>query len=79
MSQEVLARLTVLGVNGAYGLAKVKPDEQESESRHPNTLRAIFESWQRLAQYENTGLSPEAVAKLVKEREAGNPQEVPHA
>lgn len=67
MNEETFERLTIMGVNGIYGLAKVKQDEQEIESHHPDTLRAVCESWQRLAQYENTGLTPVAVARLMNE------------
>lgn len=51
-------RLTILSKNGIYGLAKVKENEQEVESPYKNTLEAIIESWQRLAEYENIGLYP---------------------
>ena len=49
-----MERLTARSVknNMAY-LVKVKPDEQEVESPYPNTLNAIIESFQRLAEYEN--------------------------
>jgi predicted Zn-ribbon and HTH transcriptional regulator len=46
--------------NLAY-LVKVMPDEQSVESPYPNTLKAILESLQRLAAYEDTGLSPEEI------------------
>lgn len=46
-------RLTRLGTNGFYGLVKVKADEQEVDSPYKNTLEAIFECFQRLAEYEN--------------------------
>jgi hypothetical protein len=46
-------RLTKLGVNGIYGLVKVKDNEQEVDSPHKNTLAAILECFQRLAEYEN--------------------------
>ena len=46
-------RLTKLGVNGIYGLVKVKDNEQEVDSPHRNTLAAILECFQRLAEYEN--------------------------
>lgn len=49
-----MERLTARSVknNMAY-LVKVKPDEQEVESPYPNTLNAIIESFQRLAEYED--------------------------
>ena len=59
---------------GGYGLVKVKDNEQDIESPYPNTLRACFESWQRLGAYEDTGLTPNEIvafkAKLVKFSEA---------
>lgn len=50
--------------NGAFGLVKVKDNEQEIESPYRNTLQACFESWQRLGQYEDTGLTPDEIAVL---------------
>ncbi|MDD3029855.1 MAG: hypothetical protein PHS57_06220 [Alphaproteobacteria bacterium] len=49
---------------GGYGLVKVRDNEQDLESPYPNTLRACFESWQRLAAYEDTGLMPEDIMRL---------------
>ena len=46
-------RLTKLGANGIYGLVKVKDNEQEVDSPYKNTLAAIVECFQRLAEYEN--------------------------
>ena len=46
---------------GGYGLVKVKDNEQDIESPYPNTLRACFESWQRLGAYEDTGLTPDEI------------------
>lgn len=46
-------RLTKLSANGIYGLAKVKDNEQEVDSPYRNTLAAIVECFQRLAEYEN--------------------------
>jgi hypothetical protein len=49
-----MERLTARSVkNGLAYLIKVKPDEQEVESLYPNTLNAIFESFQKLAEYED--------------------------
>lgn len=56
--------------NGAFGLVKVKDNEQEIESPYRNTLQACFESWQRLGQYEDTGLTPEEIAALRAELDA---------
>ena len=49
--------------NMAY-LVKVKPDEQDVESPYPNTLRCIIEAFERLAKYEDSGLSPEEIVRL---------------
>lgn len=46
-------RLTKLGRNGVYCLAKVKDNEQEVDSPYRDTLAAIVECLQRLAEYEN--------------------------
>lgn len=58
---------------GGYGLVKVKNDEQEIESPYPNTLRACFESWQRLGAYEDTGLMPDEIAAMQAELAAMQP------
>lgn len=47
-----MERLTAIAPNGMAYLVKVKPNEQEVESPYPNTLKAIMESFQRLAEYE---------------------------
>jgi chromosome segregation ATPase len=47
-------------------LTKVKTDEQEIEASR-NTCLCIMESWDRLAAYEDTGYTPEDVAKLAAE------------
>lgn len=44
--------------NGLAYLVGVKPNEQEVDSPHPNTLRCILDCFQRLAEYEDTGLTP---------------------
>ena len=44
--------------NGLAYLVGVKPNEQEVDSPHPNTLRCILECFQSLAAYEDTGLTP---------------------
>jgi hypothetical protein len=51
--------------NMAY-LVNVKPSEQDVESPHPNTLKCIMQSFERLAVYEDIGLSPEEVKKLAE-------------
>jgi len=45
-------------------LVNVKNDEQEVECKYPNTLRCILDSFQRLAEYEDTGFTPEGVINL---------------
>ncbi len=54
---------------GLAYLAKVKPNEQEVESKYPDTLKCIMESWERLATYEDTGLMPDEILFLKKELE----------
>ncbi len=49
--------------NMAY-LVKVKKNEQDVESPHPDTLRYIIESFERLAEYEDAGLSPNDIKVL---------------
>lgn len=50
--------------NLAY-LTKVKPNEQEVDSPYPDTLKAILESFQQLAKYEDNGQTPEEQAKMI--------------
>lgn len=45
-------------------LVNVKDNEQEVEGSY-NTLKCIQNSWEKLAQYEETGFSPEEVAELI--------------
>jgi hypothetical protein len=61
-SEEGMERLTERSVknNMAY-LLNVKPDEQEIESPYPNTLKCIMDSFDHLAAYEDTGLTPEQI------------------
>ena len=47
-----MERLTAIAPNGMAYLVKVKPNEQDVESPYPNTLKAIMESFQKLAEYE---------------------------
>ena len=63
-------RLTKEFKPGWFGLVKVKENEQEVDSPYPNTLRAILESFKRLGEYEDTGLTPEQVAELQTDRDA---------
>lgn len=62
-----MERLTAIVPNGMAYLVKVKPNEQEVESPYPNTLKAIMESIQKLAEYENLdeqGLSIKIPCKI---------------
>lgn len=56
--------------NGLAYLVGVKPNEQEVNSPHPNTLRCILNCFQRLAEYEDTGLTPEEIQRVKAERDA---------
>ena len=60
-------RLTAIAPNGMAYLVKVKPSEQDVESPYPNTLNCVLESFKRLAEYEDTGLTPEEIRDLEKE------------
>src|SRR5574344_1971169 len=57
-------RLTARTHDGHAYLANVKDDEQEVECRSRNTAQCIMDSWERLAAYEDTGLSPADRADL---------------
>lgn len=46
-------RLTARTKNGHAYLVNVKPDEQEVNSPHKNTLQCILDCFERLAQYED--------------------------
>jgi hypothetical protein len=52
--------------NGMAYLINVKQNEQVVESPYPNTLRCIMDSFNRLAAYEDSGLTPEQVQELAK-------------
>ena len=57
--------------NGMAYLVNVKPDEQEVDSPYKNTLRCIMDSFNRLAAYEDSGLSPEEVQEFAKAKAEG--------
>ena len=63
-------RLTARTHDGHAYLANVKDDEQEVECRSRNTAQCIMDSWERLAAYEDTGLSPADIADLTARAEA---------
>ena len=48
-----MSRLTARTENGNAYLVNVKPDEQEVDSPHKNTLQCILDCFERLAQYED--------------------------
>ena len=60
-------RLTNRNHDGYAYLVNVKDDEQEVECKSENTAQCILDSWERLADYEDTGLMPEEIVAL-KER-----------
>lgn len=62
-----MERLTARNKKGLAYLKKVKPDEQEVNSAYPNTLKAILEGMQRLADYEDAGLTPEEITHMTAE------------
>ena len=63
-------RLTARTHDGHAYLANVKDDEQEVECASRNTAQCIMDSWERLAAYEDTGLSPADIATLTARAEA---------
>ena len=62
-----MERLTNRTHDGHAYLVNVKDDEQEVECKSENTAQCILDSWERLADYEDTGLMPEEIVAL-KER-----------
>lgn len=52
--------------NSMAYLVKVKPNEQDVESRYPNTLKCIMDAFEKLAKYEETGLEPKQIYNLMK-------------
>ena len=59
-------RLTNRTHDGHAYLVNVKDDEQEVECKSENTAQCILDSWERLAAYEDTGLTPEVCAEYRK-------------
>lgn len=64
-------KLTKRAENGLAYLVSVKESEQVVESKYPNTLKCITDSFEKLATYEETGLEPCEVAGLVKAKAEG--------
>lgn len=56
----VMERLTKRTAEGIAYLANVKQDEQVIEGSR-NTLQCLYDSWQKLAEYEDTGRDPSEV------------------
>ena len=48
-----MSRLTARTETGHAYLVNVKPDEQEVDSPHKNTLQCILDCFERLAAYED--------------------------
>ena len=63
-------RLTKRTPDGHAYLVNVKSDEQEVDCASRNTAQCIMDSWERLAAYEDTGLSPADIATLTARAEA---------
>ena len=57
-------RLTKRTPEGHAYLVNVKSDEQEVDCASRNTAQCIMDSWERLAAYEDTGLSPADIPAL---------------
>ena len=62
-----MERLTKRAQSGDAYLANVKDDEQEVDCKSRNTAQCTMDSWERLAAYEDTGLSPADIANLRNE------------
>lgn len=60
-------RLTDRNQLGLAYLKNVKPNEQDVESPYPNTLQCILESFNQLATYEDTKLTPAEIEQLKAE------------
>ena len=63
-------RLTKRTPDGHAYLVNVKSDEQEVDCASRNTAQCIMDSWERLAAYEDTGLSPADIPALTARAEA---------
>lgn len=59
-----MERLTDRTEKGHAYLVNVKPDEQEVDSPYKNTLQCILDCFERLAAYEDTGLTPGDIKDL---------------
>ena len=63
-----IERLTARNKDGIAYLVNVKPDEQEVDSPHKNTLKCILDCFERLAQYEDEAIARQpATSEDVKE------------
>ena len=63
-----MQRLTKLYGRNAYGLVNVRDDEQEVDSPHPNTLKAILQSFARLGEYEDILYAPDGTPRITLDR-----------
>lgn len=84
-----IERLTARNKNGLAYLVNVKPNEQEVDSPHKNTLKCILDCFERLAQYEEAAIArqsatSEEVQEAIEYFEdtiqyiSGEPQEKDH-
>ena len=62
-----MERLTDRTEKGHAYLVNVKPDEQEVDSPYKNTLQCILDCFERLAAYEETGLTPEQITEMQRQ------------
>ena len=72
-----IERLTARNKDGFAYLVNVKPDEQEVNSPHKNTLKCILDCFERLAQYEEEAIArqsatSEEVAEAIEKIEMKN-------
>ena len=60
-----IERLTARNKDGLAYLVNVKPDEQEVDSPHKNTLQCILDCFERLAQYEDEAIARQSETEKV--------------
>ena len=65
-------RLTARNKNGLAYLVNVKPNEQEVDSPHKNTLKCILDCFERLAQYEDEAIARQSVKSEEVQRAIGD-------
>ena len=59
-----IERLTARNKDGLAYLVNVKPDEQEVDSPHKNTLKCILDCFERLAQYEDEAIARQSETEM---------------